>query len=366
MSLTIQQNTPSGRIAYISFLQILGAVLVILYHSFHEYPGDYESLTAIHLFQTVRMPLFTFISGFLFALSMSREDRYPTLGGFVKEKAQRLLLPFLVLETLAFIPRSSLSFMAEDEISMSWESYLRSLILKDDLTVVVLWFLPMIFLLLVSGYIVTRASRRYPAAGALTATVAAIAIYLLFADESILYIGLFKLPLLAVFFVAGTLYGYHRHIIDRCLERPWQLPVWAVIWLALFFCPMEGKAINLVTSIAGVATMLSLALNVSTATRLWIHLDGMNYMMYLLSWFTCVASQQVLHHFTDFPWWVYTATAVLSSIYIPWAIGRTLQHLAPTSKAACTILWLLGHNAKKYRRQTPAVISSPAASQPVY
>lgn len=52
-----------------------------------------------YTFQDVRMPLFTVISGFVYAM---RPVRLPSAGRFLRGKARRLLLPLLTVATLQF------------------------------------------------------------------------------------------------------------------------------------------------------------------------------------------------------------------------------------------------------------------------
>lgn len=351
-------SASSSRIAYISFLQILGAALVILYHSFHEYPGNPYALPALKLFQTVRMPLFTFISGFLFTLSMNRPEHYKSWRMFAWTKFQRLIVPFLVLETIAFLPRALMSdFGADEPVQLSLSSFIRGTLYTGSLTVEFLWFLPMIFVLLTSACILHHLSGRHRCVMYVMALMAGTALYLAFDGTEVPVLGLGRLTDLTVFFVLGMVYGQWRGHADRWLGKWWQGALCALIWLAAFHVDWPPRWLQMLMSVAGIAMMLCLALNISGRTRFWKHLDGMNYMMYLLSWFTCVASQQLLAHFTDFPWWVYTVLAFASSIYIPLFIGRTLQHLAPRSRVARSMLWLLGHNPGKYKRSASAPIS---------
>ena len=72
---------------------------MILGHSLHEYPGDFHQFWFYRMFQTVRMPLFVFISGYLFMISMVKREYNVSLVDFIKNKAQRLLVPYFVLTT---------------------------------------------------------------------------------------------------------------------------------------------------------------------------------------------------------------------------------------------------------------------------
>lgn len=52
---------------FIAYLQVLGIILVVLGHSFHEYPDGAggKTLLLYRMLHSFRMPLFMFVSGFL-------------------------------------------------------------------------------------------------------------------------------------------------------------------------------------------------------------------------------------------------------------------------------------------------------------
>uniref|UniRef100_UPI0025B00928 acyltransferase family protein n=2 Tax=Bacteroidales TaxID=171549 RepID=UPI0025B00928 len=143
----------SKRIRFISFLQILGVILVILGHSLHEYPGDFHQFWFYRMFQTVRMPLFVFISGYLFMISMVKREYNVSLVDFIKNKAQRLLVPYFVLTILTFVPRALMSEYADEPVKMDINSFISSIFFSDKLTIVFLWFLPVVFVLLCVSFI---------------------------------------------------------------------------------------------------------------------------------------------------------------------------------------------------------------------
>lgn len=105
----------NNRLTYISDIRILVTLVVIFYHSSELYIDDncgvgfpriplYEHLDVfIGLFQ---MPMFVFISGFLFGLQAAK-GKFESFGQLLTKKAQRILLP-LVVFALAYyliIPR---------------------------------------------------------------------------------------------------------------------------------------------------------------------------------------------------------------------------------------------------------------------
>lgn len=338
------------RIRFISFLQILGVVLVILGHSFHEYPGNYHQFWLYSLFQTVRMPLFTFISGFLFMVSIVKKGDGITLKSFVSNKVQRLLVPYFFLAVITFVPRSLMSGYADDAVTISLESFVASLFFSDRLTVVFLWFLPAIFAMLCLAFIGWHMCERKAVLFFTIGGVLSLFGYFFANPWAWTFMAIGRVSDLSIFFLLGAAYGLSREKVNRWLCQWWFVIGCSVIWLTLFYTDFSNDVFNLVCSVSGLGMLIWLSLRVCEWPLGWKHLDGYNYMMYLLSWFTCVSSQQVLHNFTDFPWWIYTIIALFTSIYIPWSVGKLLHRYAPTSRLARSLLWLLGHNPNKSTR----------------
>lgn len=80
---------------YINVLRILALVLVILAHSSAVYTG---------YFQTFRMPLFVFISGYLYHFNRVKLNKYNSFPGFVRNKAKKLLIPYLMTGIFFMVP----------------------------------------------------------------------------------------------------------------------------------------------------------------------------------------------------------------------------------------------------------------------
>lgn len=76
------------------------------------------------------------------------------------------------------------------------------------------------------------------------------------------------------------------------------------------------------------------------------HLIGANYIIFLLSWFCNVISQQVLRHYTDMPWWVYSILSLFSGIYVPWWFYRYLQR-HPDGRVAYLATHFFGQSLRR-------------------
>ena len=140
-----------SRLPHISLLQTLGIILVIIGHILSPYVGrwwGYEihnsSYNFIHKFiYSFHMPLFFFISGYLFAYKNHEEK---TVLQEVKLRFKRLILPFILIGIFLFIP--TVVFIAPLDLSISDLSsyYIKFFTLRLNGH---LWFLPTLFVMLV-------------------------------------------------------------------------------------------------------------------------------------------------------------------------------------------------------------------------
>ena len=327
-----ERESASGFIRFIAYLQIIGIIFVVLGHSFHEHPdGDFgRTLLLYRMMYSFRMPVFMFVSGFLMVLTTRLRKSGPVpLFTFIKSKAKRLLLPFVVLTLVTFVPRVALSGIADDTMTMSPSTLLRALTYNGEMLIPYFWFLQASFIMLVFTY-----------ACIVVADIYGIRDRYLYAALLLLFIVLpllpFSYPLffslnecvrLGFFFVAGATYCRYAKKVDAAV--PWTSPVFmlasAGAWTALFFMTEHTPWMPLCSS-AGIAMCISFAKILEKSDiQVLDHLFGANYLIFLLSWYCNVACQQVLHHYTDFPWWVYTILSLTSGVYIPWLGYRYLQ-----------------------------------------
>ena len=111
------QNTAAARpadLTYISVLRTIAMIVVVFFHTYGymyaqaHFPQSVENYHQLYfipnqcVFINIAMPLFTAISGYLFAYLYSL-GKYREFWPFLKKKAIRLLLPFFVFGTLMML-----------------------------------------------------------------------------------------------------------------------------------------------------------------------------------------------------------------------------------------------------------------------
>ncbi|MCM1356153.1 MAG: acyltransferase [Staphylococcus sp.] len=336
---------------FIAYLQIIGIVLVVVGHSFHEYPDGEMGHTMLlyRMLYSFRMPLFMFVSGFLMVFTTVLRSATPSWGRFAVGKLRRLLLPFLVLSLVTFVPRAAMSGMADDHLGLSAGEMLRSLVDGSCLVIPYFWFLQASFTLLIVSYALLRVARLTGVGDRITYPL----LILLFGVlpwvglDDVRYFSVFMTVKLGVFFALGAAYARSASMVDRVVPwtSPWFLAVAAAVWGSLFFLT-ETTAWSPLCSLAGIAMAISLAKMLEhRQIGVLDHLIGANYIIFLLSWYCNVLTQQVLHHYVELPWWIYTLLSIFSGIYIPWLFYRyMLRH--PQGFAARFGVKFLGQSIK--------------------
>lgn len=339
-------ETKNNRILFLSYLQAIAIVLVVIYHSFHEYPGGYFGyrIWGIRLLATVRMPIFLFISGYLMVITTRRKNL--SWKSYAAGKIRRLLIPFLTLSLVTFFPRALMNRFADDPLEVSPVGLVQSLIHSDHLVIPFFWYLHASLLLLCGTYLLTLAARRLSVPPALLYAGLLIIFLVMRTGE---YVSTGYLSLSDIFFwgcnfFTGALYAMLPVDLDRRI--PWTNPIFllssAVIWIT-FFCLFEGDPLmSQLTSITAFVTFISLT-KILEQRHITIldHLVGANYIIFLLSWYFNITFQQILRHLLPAtPWWICTILSIISGIYAPLLIYRVLRrtkHL-PFSKAVSFLL----------------------------
>ncbi len=337
---------------FVAYMQVIGIILVVVGHSLHEYPdGANGCLTlAYRMIYSFHMPLFIFVSGFLlyfttFARGVTKPWRHFAWGKFM-----RLMLPYLTLSLVTFVPRTRLSGMADDAIPLSLDSLGRSLLYSDHLVIPYFWYLQVCFLLLIATYGILLIGHRLrtPHTPLLITLILVYATMRWWPVRFTSFWGMDMLPNMALFFALGIGYAAWHAPVDRIVSwsNPLTLCLAVLLWGALFFLT-EGTDLFILCALAGIAACTSLSRIIEKREwRMLDHLTGANYIIFLLSWYCNVAAQQVLHHYTDLPWWVYSLLSIFAGLYIPWLFYRLLQRHR-SRPLARTIALLLGQRLRK-------------------
>lgn len=316
---------------FIAYLQIIGIILVVFGHSFHEFPDGHHgnSLFIYRLCYSFRMPLFLFVSGFLLSYTTEINNSKHTPSSFITNKLKRLVLPMVVLTIITFVPRTYMSFAADDTITFTFNNFLRSFIDQNYMPIPFFWFIHVSFILLVSCFLLIHFFKRLGISPLSTLLIIFI-ILLIYALSSFPTTTLFsinELKRLGFFLILGAIYGLSFNKIDKLI--PWTSWLFFICSLVLFlysFIELEGTIYVYVCSLCGIIMSISCAKIIDKNNLNFLdHLKGANYIIFLLSWYCNVFFQQVLAYFIVLPWWIHSFLSLIAGIYIPWIAYKYLE-----------------------------------------
>ncbi len=155
-------NSTSGKefVSGILLVQIVATYLVILGHSFPFITSFPDWLDSARTFlYAFHMPLFVWISGYL--LIYTRQSLKYNTRQFAARRAIKLLIPYIILTIVAFIPKYAVQPYLNDSIELDAESIVRVFLVPRENIWGHFWFLPMIFILGIAGFLADRIFVKY-------------------------------------------------------------------------------------------------------------------------------------------------------------------------------------------------------------
>lgn len=208
----MQAKSTSRNLNNFDIIRVLGIGLVVLRHSFAPYTGSWDvsefytqnEIARIlgEYVSTISMPLFVFISGYIYSYLRNYLNKYRGFKILLTKKTKRLLIPYLILGPIYIY-----FFLEASNI----HDYLSYMISGPGH----LWFLLMIFFLFLAFYFLENFFKKKLLWGA-------ICVFLLYSLESITYyLGMHILAMVFKyfpFFFLGYMFYYHNAKINRILK----------------------------------------------------------------------------------------------------------------------------------------------------
>lgn len=337
----------NNRNRLISFLQAYGIILVVLGHSFVGYGENHPIAVWIYNFH---MPLFFFISGYLLYYSplihgrQLGQTKMTGSNGFLMKKVKRLLIPYVFISSLAFIPKAYLSRFADRPVELSFDAWWHMLVYPWDNVIIYFWYLPTLFLIMcmVMGDVKLSASLRF----SLPPYVILPMLVILYFYNPLNGVSIFNMQGVVtnlVYFTAGIYYCANQEKTERFLRlsNPFYLII--PLLLSILFMYGEGKGADILLAFNGILFSLWLGhLYVRSACRFLNHLDNASYAIYLFSWFPQVACMQILLKLTHVHWIVSAVLATLTGLYIPLLLYKVIIYIKKKYKWGKVVALLTG------------------------
>jgi acyltransferase len=263
----------------------------------------------------IRMPLFTLISGYVYA--MVPVERWQSYPGLIKGKSRRLILPLITVGTAFYfvkrlVPGTNYS---ADDVPL-WRIYFFGF--------EHLWFLQSIFVVfLIVGILdatgLLRSQRRWAIATAVSATLF-VAIIVPPADDFFTVSGALRL---LPFFLLG--YGLRRYSVFDLRGTPLVIAtavfagVYSIRLLTIFDVYHPDRHVdNLIAASVGlIAVVLIYSARHVLNTRLLAWVGGFSFGIYLLHVFATAGTRIILGHIGIHPIWLLFVLGLAMGIAAP-------------------------------------------------
>ena len=268
-------------------LRGLACIFLVAYHVVGSNPSIGLQLESgflrevSDLLKTVRMPLFTFLSGMVYAYRPLTEN-WPT---FLKGKARRLLIPMLVVGT-AFASIQSLVPGTSNEVENWW--------LLHIVPVQHFWFVEALFWVFV--FIIPFELKRLFDNKFTVATVICFFIFLALEQPYSKYFGYKGFIYLAPFFLFGM--SLVRFEV-RTLSVLQSFLGFSLLMFAIYFCvnDVDGRSlIGCITGLFGCYFLFGLQLEIGWLAKIGIY----SYSIYIFHVFFTAGSRIILKQLPEF------------------------------------------------------------------
>ncbi|MBI1187254.1 MAG: acyltransferase family protein [Alphaproteobacteria bacterium] len=352
-------NGPLGakRLAYIETMRGLACLLLVSWHIVGERPTDGLHLALDHplhqvgeFFLPLRMPLFSFISGFVFAAAMAE---WGAARGVIATKARRLLLPLVCVGTLHFLLRSA---AYGHDLHNIWKVYLTG---YEHF-----WFLQATFLIMAALTIANVAMGGRALAAALVCMAIAVPLYPIEMNLDPNWFSITKVFYLAPFFLLGQIFRTAQ--VEQRIEALGPRRMWLLLGTGALIIGLvalrETGALGRGFALHS-APMLLLSLSLCTfffALRWrnsWLAMIGpYSYAIYLFHvMFTAgfrFFEVNVVHEQSPYVIW---ALSMIVGVAGPIIVALALKRAPPVLETM-----LLG---VRYARRPPPVVSAPGTAR---
>lgn len=308
----MDRGKKNGQIAFITAFAI---ILVVIGHA--DMTPAYNELWIKKWIYSFHMPLFVFVSGFLFCYTTPNVESI-SLKFFLLKKAKRLLLPFLAINTIIFLIKTRFgnNDYVQHPVTMTVGSYIDSMLFHP---IGFMWFLPALFVIfLIVAFIAKQV--RFTKEKYLT-WLLLVVLFFVFShfvgtinfmqiSTAIYYVG---------FFIFGIIYCLKKEYLDTLLLKCRFLTL-----LVLFSISALVLKYAIVAALIGILFALSLSLVIGEKFNAKIVLfSNFSFTIYLLSYFPQMLIRgPIFHRFPEVNEYVFSFCSIMLGLFIPLLIGN--------------------------------------------
>lgn len=305
------------------FLQVFGIILVVIGHV--GYPNFEESFLFNWIY-SYHMPLFLFLSGYLFKHTYKVDTTYID---FIKKKIVRLIIPYVIIPSIAYVPKFVLNSFAIRKVKFTLKSFIHGFFYPDTNPIIFFWFLPTLFIILITFFIIQKLLNdnnfKYSLELGLLITLA-LNLIVKFDTKFLNINGVFNYYF---FFYLGYYFYCKEDFFYKSFFFKTKNALFLFLGITLlntFFNTLELPILNIFISIFGIFFSISLGEFYKINNFKFLnHLYGFSFTIYLLSWFPQVFIRIILFQILKLDLYSGFIFSVVLGIYVPFIIGSFIK-----------------------------------------
>lgn len=326
----MDNTTSKDKINWISILQGWSMLLVVIGHitltNIFNDPSTPISTYIEKLIYRFHMPLFMFISGMLFYLTkLSRvKDYMPT----VKDKARRLLVPYLVFSISTLFIKLLFSSVVKNPVDSSVQSILNILIYPTRNPLGEMWFIATLFILFLFLPLYQWGIKN----GKRSIVLLCLAVLLnIYSPNNIYLLGISLVSHYFVYFYAGILFFRYNMINYLNSINAFLLILFVFIVLNIYIPP------TLIASFTGIMFSIVLSLQLSRyMPGIFSSYRDYTFQIFLLGIFVQMMIRYLyIKTQFEYSYPLFYISSIIIGLYIPVGIARIIQKTQNNTLKLC-------------------------------
>lgn len=319
------------KIEWLSVLQGLSMLLVVVGHvdlTNIAYDPSTPIASIIHrIIYSFHMPLFIFISGWLFYYTCIRKEK--SYKDMITSKAKRLLIPFFVFTIVTMALKMAFPQLMHRVVDA--EEIINTFVFFRSNPLGEMWFIIVLFELMFMYPLY-----RYITGNKLLAAIGlGGAIIISFIFPKISYFNLWKVAYMLQFFVAGILCS--RFEWQKYIGKDWFFIIFSVLFVVCNIIGVLPRCMEAETAFVGTIFTMSLCLIVSKyMPKLFSSYRDYTFQIFLIGIFFQMAIRWVYARMANewmfVPLWI---MSVVVGVYAPTLIARIIDKRAPRYIKMC-------------------------------
>ncbi len=326
----------NSNLNWVTLAQMIGCVLVIFGHSF-PFVTDVprvlgQSQVLLYCFH---MPLFVWCSGFLFAYT--RQTEKIGLGAFAGKRAMKILVPYVMLSLVGIVPKAMFASVLNGSLSLDAYSLTRAFLVPRENIWGHFWFLPMIYLLGVGGYVLDSLYRKTKyRVGLWTVTIIALMAVSEVKTEIGMWLGVNDVFHFGWIYALGILVAVTgmdtlNKLNDR-IKSLWTIGGSTFVASIVLFvaCGYQTDVVLVMRNAAIAVMMIAGILSWSILIGESLHIDrrsliAQTYQIFILSWPCQLVAEVVTERLLHLPWCVIMPSVFVTGVCGPLVLIRLVE-----------------------------------------